>query len=341
MKFSQWLSLIVLVVCLYILWQIRNVLLLGLTAIIFAVVLNQATRFLHRWIRSRKIAVATVLVTVISALVIFGFLIIPPFSRQLQELVNLIPQIINQLQASINQLQQSPSSKLSPSTEILNGIANQLQSLSLNMETLFARFYRIFSNTLTLTINILLIAVLTIMLLVNPSPYRKLFTKAFPASMRQRIWKVMDECESDITGWFTGILFNMGVIAGMSMIGLWILGVPLAFANGLLAGLLAFIPNIGPVLSVVPPAAIALLSSPWQAVTVVVLYILIQQIESNILTPLVMQKQVSLLPGVTLLSQVMFAVFFGFLGLLLALPLTLIIQNWLEEFWVKGFLEQH
>ena len=131
------------------------------------------------------------------------------------------------------------------------------------------------------------------------------------------------------------------MIALMSMIGLWILGVPLALANGLLAGLLAFIPNLGPVMSVIPPAAIALLDTPWKAGAVVVLYIVIQQLESNVLTPLVMKRQVSLLPAVTLLSQVIFAVFFGFLGLLLALPLTLIIQQWLNEFWVKGFLEQH
>jgi predicted PurR-regulated permease PerM len=125
------------------------------------------------------------------------------------------------------------------------------------------------------------------------------------------------------------------------MIGLWILGIPLAFANGLLAGLLAFIPNLGPFLSVLPPTAIALLEAPWKAIAVIVLYVMIQQIESNILTPMVMKKQVSLLPAVTLLSQVVFAVLFGFLGLLLALPLTLIIQQWINEFLVKGFLDQH
>ncbi|NJL46097.1 MAG: AI-2E family transporter, partial [Leptolyngbyaceae cyanobacterium SM2_3_12] len=252
MKFSQWLSLIILVACLYIIWQIRNVLLLGLTAVIFAIVLNQATRFLQRWISSRKIAVVTVLLTTVVVLVIFGFLIIPPFYGQLQELFSLIPQVINQLQTSINQLQQASPAQPSLSSEFLNGIADQLRSFNLNMEMLLGRFVTFFSNTLSITVNLLLVVVLIIMLVANPSPYRRLFVKAFPASLRQRVWQVMDECESDITGWFTGILFNMTVIAGMSMIGLWILGVPLAFANGLVAGLLAFIPNIGPVLSVSP-----------------------------------------------------------------------------------------
>jgi len=204
---------------------------------------------------------------------------------------------------------------------------------------IFGRFFTWFSNTLTITLNLLLVTVLTVMMLLDPKAYRKLFIRTFPASKRQQVDRVLDNCEDAIAGWFIGILFNMTIIAIMSMIGLGILGIPLAFANGLLAGLLAFIPNLGPFISVIPPTAIALLEAPWKAVAVVILYIVIQQLESNILTPLVMKRQVSLLPAVTLLSQVIFVVFFGFLGLLLALPLVLIFQQWLEEFWVKEFLD--
>ena len=159
--------------------------------------------------------------------------------------------------------------------------------------------------------------------------------------MRRTVEQVLDHCEDAIVGWFIGITFNMVVIAIMSMIGLWLLGVPLMLANGLLAGLLAFIPNIGPVVSVIPPVAIALLEAPWKAIAVIGLYILIQQIESNLLTPFVMKQQVNLLPAITLLAQVVFSLFFGFLGLLLALPLALTLQQWLNEFWVKRYAEAH
>lgn len=81
--------------------------------------------------------------------------------------------------------------------------------------------------------------------------------------------------------------------------------------------------------------ALALLDAPWKAGAVLVLYFAIQQIESNILTPVVMQKQVSLLPAVTLASQVIFASFFGFLGLFLALPLMVVTQVWVKELLVK------
>ncbi len=339
MRFSQWLSLVILAVCLYVCWQIRNVLLLALTAVVFVIVLNRAVKLIQRRVPDHR---AAVLILVISLFLIagtFGAIIVPPFFNQLQELIALTPAIINQIQTWIIELGRAVPRFSTENFQGFNAILNQLQSL--NLEILFGRFYLWFSNTLTVTLNLLLVTVVTIMMLFNPTPYRQLFIQAFPSSRRRQVDHVLDNCEDAIAGWSIGILFNMVIIALMSMIGLWILGVPLALANGLLAGLLAFIPNLGPAASVIPPVAIALLDTPWKAAAVVALYVVIQQVESNILTPLVMKRQVSLLPAVTLLSQVVFAVFFGFLGLLLALPLTLIIQQWLDEFWVKEFLEQH
>jgi predicted PurR-regulated permease PerM len=136
----------------------------------------------------------------------------------------------------------------------------------------------------------------------------------------------------------TATLIDMAAIAFVSFIGLSILGVPLALANALLAGLLEFIPNIGPVLSVFPPIAVALLVSPWKAVAVLILYILIQQLEAYVLVPFVMKQQVSLLPAVTLLSVVIFGTFFGFLGVFLSVPLVIVFKIWLKEVLIKDIL---
>jgi predicted PurR-regulated permease PerM len=307
-------------------------------AVVFSIILNRAVRFLRRWIPSRKSAIAVLLISIVLLLTAFGVIIVPPFIDQLQELINLTPQVIDRIQGWLTALEGDIPDSLRD-VEVLDALSSQIRSFDLEM--MFGRFYTLFSNTLTVTLNTLLGIVVTIMMLLNPQAYRHLFVKVFPSSLRQTVDKVLDDCEEAISGWFIGISFNMIVIALLSMIGLWILGIPLALANGLLAGLLAFIPNIGPAISVIPPVAIALLETPWKAIAVVALYILIQQLESNVLTPYVMRKQVSLLPAVTLLSQVIFAVFFGFLGLLLALPLTLIIQQWLEEFWINKFAEQH
>ena len=157
----------------------------------------------------------------------------------------------------------------------------------------------------------------------------------FPYPYKPKVSRILSRCQESLLGWFVGILFNMTVIVALSGVGLWLLRVQLPIVNALIAGLLTFIPNVGPFLSVIPPAAIALLDAPWKAGAAIGLYIGIQQIESNILTPIVMKREVSLLPAVTLLSQVTFGIFFGFLGLFLALPLVVVIQVLIQELWIE------
>jgi predicted PurR-regulated permease PerM len=143
-----------------------------------------------------------------------------------------------------------------------------------------------------------------------------------------------------IVGWIRGTLLDMLVIAVLSYIALLLLGVRLPLINALLAGLLEFIPNLGPTLSILPPALLSLLDAPWKAIGVIIAYLVIQQFESLILVPFVMQQAVSLMPAFTLLAVVVFANFFGFLGLFLAIPLLIVTQIWLKEVLVKDILNQ-
>jgi hypothetical protein len=189
-------------------------------------------------------------------------------------------------------------------------------------------------------LNILLVVILTIMLLSNPEPYRRGFIRVFPSFYRRRIDYILVLCDEALQGWLFGVTFNMIFIGVFSFIGLLIIGIPLALAQALLAGIFNLIPNIGPSISVIPPIIIALLDDPWKALYVLIFYIIIQQLESSILTPLVMAKQVSLLPVVTLFAQIFFATFFGFFGLILALPLTVIGQILFKEIIIKDVLDQ-
>jgi predicted PurR-regulated permease PerM len=106
-----------------------------------------------------------------------------------------------------------------------------------------------------------------------------------------------------------------------------------------LAGLLNFIPNIGPTISLIFPLVVAFLDAPWKAIAVFILYFFIQQVESYLLTPTIMAKKVSLLPAFTLSAQIFFASFFGFLGLVLALPLTVIAKTWIQQALIKDILD--
>ena len=177
------------------------------------------------------------------------------------------------------------------------------------------------------------------MMLVNPSAYLNGILLLFPSFYRQRAREIFTECEVALGNWLGGIIISSIFIFFLSFISLLILGVDLAFAHALLAGILNFIPNLGPTISMVFPVIVALLSpDPWKAIAVIIIYIIIQQIEAYWLTPTIMARQVSLLPAFTLIAQIFFAGIFGFLGLLLALPLTVVAKTWLQELLIKDVL---
>jgi predicted PurR-regulated permease PerM len=121
--------------------------------------------------------------------------------------------------------------------------------------------------------------------------------------------------------WLVTQLIAMAVIGGVSTIALLILQVKAAFALGLLAGLFEFIPTVGPILSAVPAVAMGFLDSPQKAVIVAIAFFLIQFMENHLLIPLLMKGGVDVPPALTILSQALMALLFGFLGLMVAVPL--------------------
>jgi predicted PurR-regulated permease PerM len=285
----------------------------------------------------RGFAVLLSVFLLLGILVGFFLLIVPPFVDQFQQLSNLVPKGIDRLSTWVEELQARISPQLMEHLPSIDQLVQQLQPIA---NRLLGGGFSFVSNSLNVVVNLLLVIILTLMLLADPTPYRKSFIRLFPSFYRHRVEEILNECDVALRGWVIGILFNMFVIASFSFVGLLVLRVPLALAQAALAGIFTFIPNIGPALSVIPPMAIALLDAPWKAIAVLILYIVIQQVESNLLTPFVMAQQVSLLPAVTLMSQVFFATFFGFFGLFLALPLTVVGQVWLKEVIIKDILDQ-
>ena len=337
MSLGKWIGFFAFIVSLYILWQIREVLLLIFAAVVLANALNVLVERFSRSGMKRAFAVLLSIFLLLAVLVGFFLVIVPPFADQFQELSELVPKGIQRLSIWFEALQARISPQLMRYFPTIDQLIQQVQPF---VNRLLGGGFTFFSSSLGVIFNLLLVIVLTLMLLADPAPYRKSFIRLFPSFYRRRVDEILDKCQVALRGWLVGILFNMFVIASLSFVGLLFLRVPLALAQAALAGILTFIPNIGPALSVIPPIAIALLDTPWKALAVLILYILIQQVESNLLTPYVMAQQVSLLPAITLLAQVFFATFFGFLGLFLALPLTVVAQVWLKEVLVKDILDQ-
>jgi len=335
-KFGQWIGFITLLLSLYILWQIRQLLLLLFTAVVLATALNQLVKQFQRLRLKRTLAVFLSLGILLGFLIIFFWLIVPPFVEQFRELIALLPTGLARVQVWLNVLQ----GRILGWYPDLPGIEDLLQQIQPLASQVLQRFVDVFSTSITAILQFLFVLVVTLMLLLNPLPYRQGFIRLFPSFYRKRVDEILARCETALGSWTIGALITMVFVAALSGIGLWILQVPLALAHAVIAGILNFIPNIGPTLSVVLPMAIALLDAPWKVVAVLILYIVIQNIESYWLTPTVMAKQVELLPAVTLTSQIFFTSFFGALGLLMALPLTVVAKTWIEEALFNDVLDK-
>lgn len=337
MKLGQWIGLIALVLSLYIVWQLREVLLLTFAAVVLATTLNRLARFFQSLGMRRGFAVILSVTIFVAGIIGFFWLIVPSFIQQFQELTYRVPQGFERINSWIDEQRTHIPNQLVPFIPDLNSLIAEAQPL---FNRVLGNSVAFVSSSLVIFLNILLVLVLTGMFLANPNAYRKLFVRLFPSFYRRRVEGILHQCGVSLERWVTGAFIAVCVVGAMSMLGLSILGVKAALALGVLAGFMNLIPNVGPTMSVVPAMAIALLDNPWKPIAVLILYFFIQQAESNFLTPIVMAHQVSLLPAVTLICQLFFVTFFGFLGLFLALPLTVVAKIWLQEVLVKDILDQ-
>ncbi|MGB3300617.1 MAG: AI-2E family transporter [Phormidesmis sp.] len=335
MKFGKLMGAIAIVVLALLLWKIRQVLLLVFAAVVFATVINRLVRRIQKLPIPvpRGVAVAIALLGILGTLVAAVWFIAPAIIDQIPASTFFSEQGLNRIQRWYRQITGMVPGNSLEGTKL----ADLLPQLSANLAS---RAVALFTGSLDFFINLLLVVVLIAMMLANPQSYRRLVILGFPKFYRRRADEVLTQCETALSGWSIGILFNMTVITVFSGVGLWFIGVPLPLVNAIIAGLLTFIPNIGPVISVIPPVLMGLAIAPWMAVAVIILYLVIQQLEGLVLTPLVMEQQVSLLPAVTLIAQVIAALFFGILGLFLALPLVVVIQIWAKELLVKDILDR-
>lgn len=343
MKLTDWIGLICLAIALAILWRFRQIVLLLFAAIVIAIALNSVVRRLVNALRvSRSQAVWLTLGLVVLGIGLFVVLVLPLFVSQFEQLLELVPKGFNRLRSWATDFLDSPPPWLpeqATETEIpqFSDLISQIVDLG---GQFFGNFFNFFSESLGTLLQLLLLLVISIMLLVDPLAYRRLLLRLFPSWYRRRADQILNRCEQALLSWLGGVALSSLFVSTLSFTGLLLLRVPFPFANAVLAGIFNFIPNIGPALSAVFPVVAALSQSFGSSIAVIVLYVLIQNLESYWLSPMLMQKQVSLLPAATLTAQIFFATFLGLGGLILALPLTVVCKTWLEEAWIVDILDR-
>jgi predicted PurR-regulated permease PerM len=219
----------------------------------------------------------------------------------------------------------------------------QLPSMSdvmakIEPSTVLSRVGGYFSSTVGAIGNFFVMILLAIYLAVEPRFYAHGFTKLFPIGARPRVMEVLTEIGTTLKWWLIGKTLSMIFIGLLTWIGLWILGVPLSLTLGLIAGLLSFIPNFGPILSAVPAILLAFIESPVSALYVAILFVIVQIIESNLVTPYIERQTVELPPALTVFAQLALSVIIGGVGLILATPLLALIVVIVQSVYIGDVL---
>lgn len=340
------------VVLLLLLWRVADIFLLALAGLLIAVLLLTVANFLSRGTPLKgKWSLPVTLLLLIALLVGAGWWIGPRLASQFDELTQSISQPIQRLEETLAQyrwgdqlLRQVPLLEQPTQSEQAGAALNQGEQdrppnrLSLPVGRVLSGLTGIVSTLLDILANIVFVVFIGIFLAATPRLYQDGIVRLFPLDRREHTREVLNELFETLQGWLLGQFIAMLIVGVLTALGLWLLGMPLVFTLAFIAFLLEFVPFIGPFLAAVPAVLVALSQSPAQALWVVLLYLVIQQLEGNVIYPLVQKKTVDLPPALTLLAIFVMSALFGFIGLLVAAPFVAVILVLVKRVYVKDAL---
>lgn len=308
------------------LWQIAEVVLLVILGVLLAIFLSVlANKLQARMALPRS---AGLVVVGLLPLALFG---LGGWFFQAQ-VVDQSDQIVQQFQKTVEGFQEHPVGQRilvqAPGfEEVLNQTPQVFTQITGAASTLF--------DVLT---SILIIVFLAIYLSVKPGLYVEGAVRLFPEDQRPGAREALYVTGRALWLWLLAQFAAMVAVGVMAWLGLTLIGVPMAPVLGIMAGILEFIPIVGPVVASVPAILVGLVQSPLHALYVLLLYIVIEQVESGLVTPLVQEQGPSLPPALTLLATVIFGLLFGILGVIVATPMMVVIFVLTKLLYVEGVL---
>lgn len=312
------------------LWFAVDVFLLAFAGILLAIFLRSLSDGLCRHTTlSAGVSLTVVLLALVSALLVGAWLLAPGVAEQIDAMQKQLPQSLQQLKQRIEAYQWG--------RQLIAQIPEARDLMPDNAEAL-AGVTGAFSTTFSVIANFFIFLFIGLYLAFEPRLYRNGLIRLVPAEGRGRAREVLDAVGDTLRWWLIGKVVSMALVGVATVAGLWLLDIPLALTLGLLAALLTFIPNVGPILSLVPAVLLALLVSPMQALYVTLLYIGIQVVESYFFTPLLQKRTISLPPALTIFAQVIFGVLAGGLGFILAAPLAAALMVLVNKLYIEDTL---
>lgn len=303
---------------------LSHVLLLAFTAAMVAVLLGALSWPLRHWLHLPHWAAIPLLCIVLVGLAVaVGFILGPRVVEQVNELRTQLPAAFQTAKSWV---------------EGQSWLEGLLPSRGLGDLNLAGRLGSVFSTLAGTLTSLFVVVFASVFLAMQPHLYVNVVMHLMPQGKRGRTREVLHTLARGLRLWLLGRLAAMTLVGILTWGGLWLLDMRLALTLGLLAGVLTFVPFIGPVLAAMPALLLAVLQGPQQVLYVGLLYTVVQLIENNLLTPIAQRTAVSLPPAALLVAQLAAASLFGFLGVVLATPITVVLVLLVQMLYVRETL---
>jgi predicted PurR-regulated permease PerM len=324
-------ALSVVVILALLAWQVAEVLLLLFSAALVALLLSALALPLRRHAGlGHGVSVVVVLVLLMLALTGLGWAMGPQISSQISQLQERLPEALQRIQAWLESYSWSKSLLQSAPP-----VADWLPAPG----KILGRISGVFSTAFGAILYLLLVMIMGVYLAIDPNLYCRGILLLVPKSAQEQAGELLETLGRALRWWLVGQLLAMLAVGVLTAFGLWLIDLPMFLALGLIAGLLAFVPYLGPMASAVPAILVAFVDDPIHVVYVIGVFASVQFLEGNFLTPMIQRSVVYLAPALLLSAQLLMAILFGFLGVLLATPLTVAVLVVVQVLYVRDFLD--
>ncbi len=311
---------------LWFLFLIRDVIAMVFAAFVISSAIAPWVDFFQRWKIPRPVSIITIAVLFLGLLSISVVIIVPALVEEIGQLTARLPELYRSLAGSFVPLNQNLDQ-----TTILGTLEKNLQTFSQGLLQLTSGIFGTLSIIFGGVASFLTVLVIGFFMTAEKSGARKLIQSLLPLKYQPYTIQLISKIEGKMGSWLRGQMLLSVIIASLTYIGLTLLNVKYALVLALLAGFMEVIPFIGPVLAAIPAVFFAATQSPLTALLVVALYLVIQQLENNLLVPKVMQQTVGLHPIIILIALLIGARIGGILGIILAVPLATIVSIFLAD----------
>ncbi len=321
------------------LWFIRGILLLTLAAIILVILFTTPARYLVRLGMKREFATLLSVLAVVGIVIGLFAVLLPSLVSQFATLLReTVPTGLEELAERWEQgefQQQFPFLAEISLQDTIDAVSSQLANAAGQVGASVLPVLGGVANTI---LSILIVIFLSLYFLADPQMHQEGLVKLFPLESRGRVREIIEIIDRTLRGWLRATLASMAFAGIATGVLLGLLGIQQAAALGVLAGLLSFVPNFGPIIALIPSIAAGVVQAPNNVIWIIVIIYGVSFVQSQIITPILVADSIKLPAVLILLGQIVAGIFFGFMGILLAVPMTAILTVLVNEVYVKDVL---